>query len=112
LYRDLDEVDGSYLQFGLGHTLEKLVTWSDDYYCGLQLAASTGWGNSVYNKGYFGINQSKLNDLTLSAGIPVCVGSWTIKPSINYSTMLSDEIRKATAKSDNIWVGIGLQKSF
>jgi hypothetical protein len=112
LYRDLDEIDGCYLQLGLGHTFEKLVNWREDCYCGLQFGASVGWGNSPYNKVYFGVNNEKFNDFTFSAGMPVCLGSWTIKPSVNYSTMLSDEIRNATAKSDNIWVGVGLQRSF
>jgi len=112
LYRDVDEIDGSYLQFGLGRTSEKLVTWSDDCYCGLQLGASAGWGNSAYNKGYFGINESEFNDLTLSAGLPVCIKLWTIRPSINYSTMLSDKIRSATVSSDNLWGGISVSRSF
>jgi hypothetical protein len=112
VYRDIDEIDGSYLQLGLGHKFERLHKWAEDCYCDLQFGASIGWGNSAYNNGYFGINHSEFNDLTLSAGLPVCIGSWTIKPSVNYSTMLSGEVRGATAKSDNIWVGIGLQKSF
>jgi len=111
LYRDLDKIDGSYLQLGLGHTFEKLVKWREDCYCGLQFGASVGWGNAPYNKGYFGVNNGKFNDLMISAGLPVHLGYWTIKPSVNYSTMLSDEIRNATAKSDNVWVGIGLQRS-
>ena len=111
-YRDLDEIDGSYLQFGLGHTFEKLVKWREDCYCGLQFGASAGWGNAPYNNGYFSVNNGKLNDFTFSAGLPVCIGSWTIKPSVNYSMMLNNEIRDATVKSDNIWVGVGLSKSF
>jgi hypothetical protein len=111
-YRDLDEIDGSYFQLGLGHTFEKLKVWSDRSYCGLQLDASVGWGNSTYNKGYFSVDNEKFNDFTFSAGLPMCIGSWTIKTSVSYSTILGGEIREATAKSDNIWVGVGLSKSF
>jgi hypothetical protein len=111
-YRDVDEIKGSYFQFGLGHTFEKLAVWSEKCYCGLQLGASVGWANSAYNSGYFGIDGSKFNDLTLSAALPFCIGSWTVRPSVNYSTMISDPIREATGKSDNLWCGVGLSTLF
>jgi hypothetical protein len=111
-YRDLDEADGSYLQFGLGYTFEKLMSFSETCYCGLQLGASAGWGSSAYNQYYFGTGDGRFNDLTLSAGLPLCMDSWTIKPSINYSTMLSGPIRGATSKSSNLWLGIGLSVRF
>lgn len=112
LYHDVDEINGSYVQFGIGHTFEKIYTVSDICYCGLQLGTSVGWGSAGYNHGYFGADNSKLNDLTLSAGLPFCLGSTTLRPSINYSTMLADDIHQATDKSDNIWFGIGLSTSF
>lgn len=111
-YRDVDEIDGSYFQFGLGHTIEKIYVVNEKCYCGLQLGASVGWGSSSYNNGYFGIDSGKFNDLTLSAGFPVCVGSWTVRPNINYSTMLSNSIREAAEKSNNIWMGVGISNSF
>ena len=111
-YRDVAEIKGSYFQFGLGHTFEKIKEWSEKCYCGLQLGASIGWANSAYNRGYFGVNGSGGNDLTLTAGLPFCIDSWTIKPSVNYSTMLSDSIRSATGRSDNFWVGVGIFTSF
>jgi hypothetical protein len=111
-YRDVDEFKGSYFQFGVGHIFEKIIKMNEKCYCGLQLGASLGWGNSAYNNGYFGVDSSKFNDLTLSTGLPVCVGQWTIKPSINYATTLSDAIREATPKSDNLWMGVGISTSF
>jgi hypothetical protein len=111
-YRDVDEIDGSYFQFGLGHTFEKIMEMGEKFCCDLELGASVGCGNSAYNDGYFGADSGRFNDFTFLAALPVCIGSWTIKPSVNYSTMLSDEIRGATAKTDNIWVGVGLSKSF
>jgi hypothetical protein len=111
-YRDVDEIKGSYFQFGIGHTLEKIYVVNEKCYCSLQLGASYGWGNAAYDKGYFGVNSGQSNDLTLTAGLPFCVDTWTIKPSINYSTMLSDSIREATDKSDNLWAGVGISTSF
>jgi len=112
IYRDVDEIKGNYYQFSVGHTVEKIATFSEQCYCGLQLGASVGYGNAAYNKGYFGVDSEKSNDLTLTAGLPVCFGSWTLKPSVSYATMLSDSIRSATDKSDNLWGGLSLSTSF
>jgi hypothetical protein len=75
-------------------------------YCGLQFGANVGWGNSPYNKGYFSVNNGNFNDLTISTGLPICFGRLVIKPSVSYSTMLSDDIRQATFKSENLWCGV------
>jgi hypothetical protein len=111
-YYDFDEIDGSYVQLSLGHTLEKLHQWRDDCYCDLQLGASVGYGSAGYNDGYFGVDEGAFNDLTLSAGLPVSFGKWTLKPVVAYSTMLNDDIRAATAHSDNLWAGLSAAVSF
>ena len=112
VYRDIDETDGCYVQFAVGHIFEKIAKFSDDCFCGLQLGSSIGWGNSAYNISYFDINKGKFNDLLFSAGFPVCIGDWTVRPGINYSTMLSDAVRSATARSDNLWGGVSISRSF
>ncbi len=112
LFRDVDEIDGSYIQLGVGHLFEKIYVVNEECFCGLQLGASIAWANSAYNDGYFGVDKSKFNDLTLTAGLPFCFGSWTVRPSVNYATMLANDIREATSKSDNAWVGVGISTSF
>jgi hypothetical protein len=111
-YRDVDEIKGSYFQLGVGHTVEKVITWKEDIYCGLAIGASFGWGSSAYNKGYFSVSGGGSNDFMLTVGLPVCINSWTVKPSINYSTMLSDSTRTVTADSDNLWAGVGVSVNF
>jgi hypothetical protein len=111
-YRDVDEIKGSYFQFGVGHTFEKVYQINEKCYCGLQLGASVAWANSTYNNGYFGVDGGHFNDLTLSTGLCVQIDSWMVRPNINYPTMLSDDIRQATDKSDNLWFGVGLSTSF
>jgi hypothetical protein len=110
-YRDVDEIDGSYFQLGIGHTVEKMITWNESFYCDLALSTSFGWGNSAYNKGYFAVPNDRFNDVTISVGLPLTIGSWVVKPSVNHSSMLSSSIREATGKSDNIWFGIGISTS-
>ncbi|MEN6425716.1 MAG: hypothetical protein ABFE13_10155 [Phycisphaerales bacterium] len=111
-FYDFDEADGSYLQFSIGHTIEKIASWSDDDYCTVALGASVGYATDNYNDFYFGVDDGAINDLTLSAGVPFCFGSLTIKPSVGYSVMIDDDIREATNKSDNLWGGVGASYSF
>lgn len=111
-FYDIDEIDGSYIQFSAGHTVEKIREWGADASCDLEMGASIAYGSGGYNDGYFGVDDSALNDLTVSAGLPICLGACTIKPVVAYSTMLDDDIRKATDKSDNFWGGVSLAYSF
>jgi len=112
VYRDVDEFEGTYLQFGIGRTIEKIATFGENCYAGLQLGTSFGYGDSKYNKGYFGADGGGMNDWTISAALPISFGAWTVKPSLSYSTMLDSDIRSNTAKSDNLWFGVSLSRSF
>lgn len=109
---DKDNIEGSYVQFSIGHTIEKVQKWSDDACCNLQLGASVGYATAGYNKGYFGVDDAALNDLTLSVALPICLGKLTVRPAVGYATMLDSDIRAATGTSDNFWAGVGLAYSF
>ena len=111
-YRDVDEIDGSYFQFGIGHSIDKIYTFTDKCFCGLQAGAAVGYGSSSYNKGYSLASDDKFNDLTVSLAVPIALDSWILRPSVSYFAMLSDEVRKNTLKSDNIWFGVGVSTSF
>lgn len=111
-FYDFDEADGSYIQFSVGHTIEKIVSWTEREYCGLTLGVSLGYATDNYNESYFGVDDEAINDLTVTAGVPFCFGSLTIKPSVGYSVMIDDDIREATDKSDNFWGGVGASYSF
>lgn len=111
-YYDFDEIDGTYVQLSVGHTIEKVTQWRRDCYCDAQVGASLGYGTSGYNNGYFGVDEGALNDLTLTAGLPFCIGKWSIRPSVAYSTMIDHDILATTAKSDNFWGGVGASYSF
>ncbi len=112
VYRDIDETEGTYYQFGIGHTFEKITKLKNECYSHLELGASVGYGDSKYNKACFGQDTDKINDLTLTAGVPTCFGSWTLKPSINYSTLLSDTIRGGRENNDNLWGGVSVSCDF
>jgi len=116
-YRDVDTIDGSYLEFGLGHTFEKIVKWSDDKYIDIDLSAVFGLGGSGYNAGYFGWEKTKFNDLTLNVAVPFNLKHGiSITPSFHVSAMLDGDIRSTyaygTGDSTNVWFGIKFSKSF
>ena len=73
-YRDVQAIHGSYFQYSIGQTFDKIYSCQRKMHCSLVLGASYGWGNAAYDKGYFGVNSGQSNDLTLSAGLPVTVG--------------------------------------
>ena len=115
VYHDVDEAEGSYILLAFGHSLEKVAELGPDLPVGMEIGASLGWGSSSYNKYYWGTDQSKLNDLAFSVSFPIEIAGWTVAPSLNYITLLSDDIRDTDAygtDSDFFFAGISLSKSF
>ncbi|HUT28269.1 MAG TPA: hypothetical protein VMX13_00645 [Sedimentisphaerales bacterium] len=114
-YHDVDEVDGTYILLGVGHSFEDVIEIAHDIPVGIDLAAGLGWGSSSYNKFYWGPDKSKLNDLALSASFPVKISGWTVAPSVNYVTLVGDDIRQSNVygtDSDFFFVGVGISKAF
>ena len=105
-YYDFDAVDGSYVAFGLGHSVEV----SDGL--ALDLGMNLGWGDSSYNSAYWGVDDDGFNDLTLSVGLPIELGSWTLTPSVNYVNLIDSDISDAADDDDIVYAGIGLSTSF
>jgi hypothetical protein len=123
IYRDVDEIKGTYVAFSVSHSVEKIFELSSDMPVGMTASASVGWGNKTYNKGYWSnsddssksVDSSALNDLTLGLGFPVPVMGWTFTPSVNYVTLLNSDVRKAdtyATRSDYFFTGLTLSKSF
>ena len=110
VYHDVDEANGTYISFGIGHSFEI----DPDTGFGVDLGASIGWGSSGYNEFYWGPNKSATNDLVLSAAMPFEVAGFTVTPSVNYVTLISDDIRSpnAYASNDTWYAGVGFSKEF
>jgi hypothetical protein len=114
-YHDIDEVDGTYISLGIGHSVEELLELSPGVPVAMDIGATIGWGSASYDKYYWGTNQSKINDLVLSASFPFEIEGLTITPSLNYVTLLSDDLRDTDTygtDSDFFFVGIGITKKF
>lgn len=116
VYHGLGNENGTYVNLSIGHTLEKVMTFSEKCYCNLVWGASLGWGNGTYNKDYWGVDESRLNDLALTLALPICFpGGWTVKPSINYVTLVDGAIRSSDVyarSSDYLFTGVSISKSF
>ena len=115
IYHDVDEAEGSYVSLAVGHSTEKIVELGPDVPVGAEISASLGWASASYNKYYWGTDQIKLNDLALSVSFPVALGDWTLTPSLNYVTLVSDDIRDTDAygtDSDFFVAGVGFSKNF
>jgi hypothetical protein len=114
VYHDVDEVKGTYVSFGLEHSFENLIELDPGVGVGLDLSASIGWGSASYNKFYWGPDKSELNDLVLKAACPFEVAGFTVTPSVNYITLMGEDIREPNTYGQNdMWVaGVGLSKEF
>lgn len=115
-YNDVDEAEGgSYISLELGRSIENIGTLCAGVPVGMDIGASLGWASGSYNRYYWGTDQSKMQDLTLSVSFPMEIAGWTVTPSLNYVTLLSDDIRATDinrTESDYFYVGVGFIKRF
>lgn len=122
-YRDVDETgDGLYVSFGVGHSFENVFELGPDTPVGVDIGATLGWANTAYNKFYWGAAPDgstiggEMNDLVLTVGFPFELAGLSFTASVNYITLVGDDIRKTDAygksKDDNIVAGIGFSAGF
>ncbi|MBN1975685.1 MAG: hypothetical protein JW787_18775 [Sedimentisphaerales bacterium] len=114
-YHDIDEADGLYVSAGIGYSVEDIFKLGLETPVSLELGASYGWANGSYNEYYWGIDDSKANDISLSAALPFEVGGWSIKPGIKYVVLASGDIKDTDfygTDDDLFFVGIGFSKGF
>ncbi len=115
VYHDVDEAEGTYVSFAVGHSIEEIAELGPDMPVGMEIGGSLGWGSGSYNKYYWGADQSKLNDLAFSVSFPFELAGWSLAPGLNYVTLVSDDIRDTDAygtDSDFFFAGVSLSKRF
>jgi len=99
VYADVDEADGWYGTFSIGHTFENVVTVSESVAASLELSASIAYADSDYNNFYFGVDESGFVDALFGVGLPVTVGDHvTVTPSIGYSNIIDSDLAAAAGK--------------
>ncbi|MBN1787609.1 MAG: hypothetical protein JW806_04360 [Sedimentisphaerales bacterium] len=116
VYHDIDNIDGTYVSAAVSHTLVKAFSLTDSIGVDVELGASVGWGSSSYNKGYWGFDESGLNDLVFTVALPMDLGGgWSVSPSFSYITLIDGKIRDSDAfstDSDYFVTGISISKEF
>jgi hypothetical protein len=106
IYRDIDEGDGTYVQFGVGHALPIGTT-------ALDLAASLGWGDEKHNAYNYGAPTAGPADAGLTLSMDIAVTPLlTVRPTLGYTALLTTELRDAAAEPDNILFGVVLAGGF
>ena len=112
VYHDIDEIDGTYVAFSVGHSFEN----PGDLPFGVDLGASLGWGDSSYNDGYWSTDttevDSELNDLTLTVGFPFEIGGLSVTPTLAYVALLGSDIRDVADDDSIFYAGVGLAYEF
>ena len=115
VYHDIDEIDGTYVSFGLSHSIDRIIDLAPNLPVGMQIGASLGIGNSDYNKAYWGVGGTRANDLAFSVAWPIEIAGFTFAPSINYVTLVGSGLRRSDAYakgSDYFYTCLSLSKSF
>jgi len=103
IFRDIDEVDGTYVSVGISETL----------WLGLEGAAILGWGDRGYNDSYWGSNNSKANDLVLSISRPIEYKGMKLVPSLSYIRLMDKDLGSiGNDGNDTVVLGFSLVKKF
>jgi len=115
VYHDIDEAEGTYVSLAIEHIIENIAERVLDMPVGMKMGASIGWASGSYNKYYWTTDQSKLQDITISVSFPMGLVGWTLAPSLNYVTLVSNDIRDTDTygtDSDFFLASVNFSKRF
>ncbi len=111
MFYDIDGVrDGMYFLAGVKQEILAPPADAEEGWIslpqGIVGSATVGWGNSEYNAHYWGLNSTNMNDLVLSAAVPVKILGITVAPTVSYIKLLDDI--DGGAENDDIVIGLTL----
>ncbi len=111
-YQDIDEVNGSYIGLAAQHVFTDAIGTLGNT-CDIILDSTIGYGSKSYNRSYFGVNSSALNDFGLAVTVPVALNEdWTLSPSLVYNRLLDGDIQSSVGDNDHLYFGISLIKKY
>jgi len=116
IYADIDEIKGTYISLGAGHSIPLNPTLS------LDIDAALGLGTKGYTDGYFGVAEITPSTDALSAGVSdFSIGASvsfsvipmiSVTPSVTYATLLGDVKDSKADGEDTDALVIGATASF
>lgn len=112
LYRDIAEVDGFYGSLGLSHTFSGISPSLGIANPAITISGSTGYGNSLHNAYYYGVDKAAIADLTLCGAFSFTLAEtvW-LNTTLNHAMLLDSEIKEVFEPGDlesNTWFGMSL----
>jgi len=115
IYRDVDEVKGTYISIGGSHTMP--AGNGLNAVLGVQLGlGSEGWTTTMFGAGPNPADSTDMTDLLVTLSVPYDMFPLvTITPSVNYSTLLSgakDAVNGAGGDTDALYFGLAGEVSF
>lgn len=103
IYRDIDEVDGTYTSVGVSESLINEIN----------VNASLGWGDKNYNHFYWGKNSGKFNDLVISISRSIEIkNNISIIPSLSYIRLIDKSLGSIGGNKDEFVIGLNFMKRF
>jgi hypothetical protein len=114
VYQDVDEADGTYASFSVGHEIADAVSFSETAGLDIALTASLGYGSSNYNDFYYsGVDSSGFTDVMMGISFPIRITeNFVLTPAVNYSELLDSDIRDSMSDDSNVWGGLTASYSF
>ncbi|MCM8525160.1 MAG: MipA/OmpV family protein [Lentisphaeraceae bacterium] len=108
VYYDYEDVDGFYVDFGIGHSFDLGVADMS-----LDLGANIGWADDDMDNGYYNGDGAGFSNYSLSAAVNIPVGdNVTITPSVMYYSLLGDANSDGTNEDDDFVFGVNVNFSF
>ncbi len=112
IYYDFDEVGGAYTAASVSHSLPISSDVADDS-PSLDLSLMLGYGDSSYIGGCFDPVGGGLVDLVASCEFPFELpGGLVVTPSVSWLQVLDSELRECTDKSEALYTGLSVEKTF
>lgn len=111
VFYDFLEADGFYCALGIGHSFD-IPLPTEAVTAGLDLSAQAGWGSKGFNEFNSGSYHNAFTDAVFTASLPVGLfDSFTLTPSVSYSTALDHTIRSKNSDNDNVVFGLVVSAS-
>lgn len=118
VYYDFDEVkSGIFADFGIGHSFELPEIPLPFKPVSIDCAASTGFSNAAYNRGYFGdsADSHALSGGQASLSVPFkvdCLPSLSLTPSVQVTSIWDKDMRHEVSHPTNVIWGLSMSLDF